>query len=443
MIRRILVTSFSLLSLLLAAHSPLVAQGSVEALRDEIAVRTEAVTERMVAWRRDLHEHPELGNREFRTAGLIAEHLRSLGIEVQTEVAHTGVVGVLRGGLPGPVVALRADMDALPVTEMVDLPFASKATAEYNGRTVGVMHACGHDNHMAVLMGAAEVLAGMRDRLPGTVKFIFQPAEEGSPAGERGGASLMVEEGALTNPRPDAIFGLHVWPMPTGLIGYKAGGFMASSQTLRIKVKGRQTHGAMPWGGVDPIVVSSQIIMGLQTVISRQSNITTAPAVVTIGQINGGIRSNIIPDSVVMVGTVRTLDSEMQEKIEQRIRRTVQGIAESAGATAEVYLSEGLPVTYNDPELTGRMVATLERVAGPGMAMETPPATGAEDFSYFQQEIPGMYFFLGVIPDSIPLDQAAPNHSPYFFADEAALPIGVRALANLTVDYLSATSTSR
>jgi amidohydrolase len=443
MIRRILVTSFSLLSLLLAAHSPLVAQGSVEALRDEIAVRTEAVTERMVAWRRDLHEHPELGNREFRTAGLIAEHLRSLGIEVQTEVAHTGVVGVLRGGLPGPVVALRADMDALPVTEMVDLPFASKATAEYNGRTVGVMHACGHDNHMAVLMGAAEVLAGMRDRLPGTVKFIFQPAEEGAPAGERGGASLMVEEGALTNPRPDAIFGLHVWPIPTGLIGYKAGGFMASSQTLRIKVKGRQTHGAMPWGGVDPIVVSSQIILGLQTVISRQSNITTAPAVVTIGQINGGIRSNIIPDSVVMVGTVRTLDTEMQEKIEQRIRRTVQGIAESAGATAEVYLSEGLPVTYNDPELTGRMVATLERVAGPGMARETPPATGAEDFSYFQQEIPGMYFFLGVIPDSIPLDQAAPNHSPYFFADEAALPIGVRALANLTVDYLSATSTSR
>ena len=436
--RRILVTGYGLLSLLFVAYSPLGAQGSVEALRDEIAARTEAVTEKVVAWRRDLHEHPELGNREFRTAALIAEHLRSLGIEVRTEVAHTGVVGVLRGALPGPVVALRADMDALPVTEMVELPFASKATTEYNGREVGVMHACGHDNHMAVLMGAAEVLAGMRERLPGTVKFIFQPAEEGSPAGERGGASLMVEEGVLTNPRPDAIFGLHVMPIPTGFIGYKAGAFMASSQTLIIRVKGSQTHGAMPWGGVDPIVVSSQIILGLQTVISRQSNITTAPAVVTIGQINGGIRSNIIPDSVVMVGTVRTLDAGMQEKIEQRIRRTVQGIAESAGATAEVYLSEGLPVTYNDPDLTQEMVSTLDRVAGPGMIAEVPPITGAEDFSYYQQEVPGMFFFLGVIPDSIPLDRAAPNHSPYFFADEAALPIGVRALANLTVDYLSA-----
>ena len=435
--RRILVMAYALLASPLAAATPVWAQGSVEALREEIDVRTEEVTEKVVAWRRDLHEHPELGNREFRTAGLIAEHLRSLGMEVRTEVAHTGVVGVLRGGLPGPVVALRADMDALPVTEMVDLPFASKAIAEYNGREVGVMHACGHDNHMAILMGAAEVLAGMRDRLPGTVKFIFQPAEEGSPTGERGGASLMVEEGALTDPRPDAIFGLHVWPMPTGLIGYKAGGFMASSQTLIIKVKGSQTHGAMPWGGVDPIVVSAQIVMGLQTVISRQTNITTAPAVVTIGQINGGIRSNIIPDSVVMVGTVRTLDAEMKEKIEQRIRRTVQGIAESAGATAEVFLSQGLPVTINDPDLTQRMIATLERVAEPGMAREIPPVTGAEDFSYYQQEIPGMYFFLGVIPDSIPLERAAPNHSPYFFADEAALPIGVRALANLTVDYLT------
>lgn len=435
--RCILVMTCALLASPLAAATPVRAQGSVEALREEIAARTEEVTEKVVAWRRDLHEHPELGNREFRTAGLIAEHLRSLGMEVRTEVAHTGVVGVLRGGLPGPVVALRADMDALPVTEMVDLPFASKAIAEYNGREVGVMHACGHDNHMAILMGAAEVLAGMRERLPGTVKFIFQPAEEGAPAGERGGASLMVEEGALTNPRPDAIFGLHVWPIPTGLIGYKAGGFMASSQTLIIKVKGRQTHGAMPWGGVDPIVVSAQIVMGLQTVISRQTNITTAPAVVTIGQINGGIRSNIIPDSVVMVGTVRTLDAEMREKIEQRIRRTVQGIAESAGATAEVFLSKGLPVTFNDPDLTQRMIATLERVAEPGMARETPPVTGAEDFSYYQQEIPGMYFFLGIIPDSIPLERAAPIHSPYFFADEAALPVGVRALANLAVDYLA------
>ena len=412
-------------------------QPDLTALRSEVDARTEEVTEKVVAWRRDLHAHPELGNREFRTAGIIAEHLRSLGMEVQTEVAHTGVVGVLRGGLPGPVVALRADMDALPVTEMADVPFASRVTTEYNGQEVGVMHACGHDNHMAVLMGTAEVLAGMRDRLPGTVKFIFQPAEEGAPAGEAGGASLMVQEGVLENPRPDAIFGLHVMPQHTGFIGYHAEGAMASSQTLGIKVRGSQTHGAMPWGGVDPVVVSAQIILGLQTIISRQADITRAPAVVTIASIHGGLRSNIIPDSVVMVGTVRTLDPAMQEQIEERIRRTVKGIAESAGATAEVSLSRGLPITYNDPGLTLRMAPTLERVAGAGKASPWPPTTGAEDFSYFQQEIPGLYFFLGVIPDSIPLTRAAPNHSPFFFADEAALPLGVRALAHLTVDFLA------
>jgi amidohydrolase len=421
----------------ISSVQPVAGQTSVDALRAEIDSRTEDVTGRMVDWRRDLHEHPELGNREFRTSGVIAEHLRSLGMEVQTEVAHTGVVGILRGGLPGPVVALRADMDALPVTEMVDLPFASKAITEYNGREVGVMHACGHDNHMAVLMGAAEVLAGMRDRLPGTVKFIFQPAEEGAPAGEQGGARLMVEEGVLADPRPDAIFGLHVMPSPTGFIGYRSGGAMASVQTLRINVKGRQTHGAMPWGGVDPIVTSAQIILGLQTVVSRQADLTKAPAVVTVGMINGGIRSNIIPDSVVMIGTVRTLDLEMQKKVGEDIRRTAEMIAASAGATAEVFLSAGGAITYNDPELTRQMVPTLERVAGPGMASEVPASTGAEDFSYYQREIPGLFFFLGVIPDSIPLNQAAPNHSPFFFADEAALPIGVRALANLTVDYLT------
>jgi amidohydrolase len=408
-----------------------------QALQAEVKARTEAVTERVVAWRRDLHEHPELGNREFRTAGIIADLLRSLGMEVETEVAHTGVVGVLRGGLPGPVVALRADMDALPVTELVDLPFASKAKAEYMGREVGVMHACGHDNHMAILMGAADVLAGMKDKLPGTVKFIFQPAEEGSPPGEMGGAGLMVRQGVLADPRPEAIFGLHVMPMPAGFIGYRPGGAMASGQSLRITVHGRQTHGAMPWGGVDPIVVASQIVLGLQTIVSRQSDLTTAPAVVTIGQINGGIRSNIIPDSVTMVGTVRTLDMDMQARIGDRIRRTVDGIASSAGATADVFLSPGLPVTYNDPELTRRMAPTLERVAAPGMAAEVPPITGSEDFSYYQREIPGLFFFLGVIPDSIPLAEAAPNHSPYFFADEAALPVGVEAMASLVVDYLT------
>ncbi len=428
----------AILGLLAFSHSEAPGQETdLTALRAEIDARTEAITDRVVAWRRDLHQHPELGNREFRTAGVIAEHLRSLGMEVQSEVAHTGVVGVLRGGRPGPVVALRADMDALPVTEMADLPFASRATEEYMGREVGVMHACGHDNHMAILMGAAEVLAGMRERLPGTVKFIFQPAEEGPPAGERGGARLMVEEGVLDDPRPDAIFGLHVMPSPTGSIGYRAGGAMASVQTLGIKVKGRQTHGAMPWGGVDPIVTSAQIILGLQTVVSRQSDITRAPAVVTIGQINGGVRSNIIPDSVVMIGTVRTLDLDMRRDVEERIRRVVAGIAESAGAEAEVFLSAGGAITFNDPDLTRRMVGTLERVAGPGMATEVPPSTGAEDFSYYQLEVPGLFFFLGVIPDSIPLGEAAVNHSPYLFADEGALPVGVRALSNLAVDFMA------
>jgi amidohydrolase len=409
----------------------------VDALREEVDTRAAQVTEKVVAWRRDFHEHPELGNREFRTAGIIAEHLRSLGLEVRTGVAHTGVVGVLHGGHPGPVVALRADMDALPVTELVGLPFASRVRTEYNGREVGVMHACGHNNHMAILMGVADVLAGMRDRLPGTVVFLFQPAEEGAPAGERGGADLMIAEGALEDPRPDAVFGLHVMPLPTGLIGYRAGGAMASVQTLYLTVKGRQTHGAMPWGGVDPIVTSAQIILGLQTVVSRQSDITKAPAVVTIGQIDGGVRSNIIPDSVVMVGTVRTLDSGMREKIEEAIHRTAEGIAQSAGAAVDVRLTAPLPVTYNDPDLTRRMVPTLERVAGPGLATEVPPITGSEDFSYYQQEVPGLYFFLGVIPDSIPLQEAASNHSPYFFADEAALPVGVRALANLALDFMA------
>ncbi len=409
----------------------------LEALRSEADARIVEITDRLVAWRRDLHQHPELGNREFRTSELMAEHLRSLGMEVRTGVAHTGVVGLLEGGRPGPVVALRADMDALPVTELVDLPFASRVRTEYNGQEVGVMHACGHDNHMAILMGAAEVLAGMRERLPGTVKFIFQPAEEGAPPGEEGGAALMIREGVLEDPRPDAIFGLHVMPTLTGTIGYRAGGFMASVQTLRIVVRGRQTHGAMPWGGVDPIVTSAQIILGLQTVVSRQADLTRAPAVVTIGQINGGVRSNIIPDSVVMVGTVRTLDEEMQDRIREGIRRTAERIAESAGASAEVFLSRGGPVTYNDPELTRRMAPTLERVAGPGMAMEVPPITGSEDFAAYQQEIPGLFFFLGVTPDSIPAGRAAPNHSPYFFADEAALPVGVRAMANLTLDFLA------
>ena len=306
----------------------------------------------MVTWRRDIHQHPELSNREFRTAALVADHLRALGMEVRTEVAHTGVVATLRGGRPGPVVALRADMDALPVTEMVDLPFASRERAIYNGQEVGVMHACGHDNHVAILMGVADVLASVRDDLPGTVKFIFQPAEEGAPEGERGGAELMLEEGAFENPRPEVIFGLHVGPNRVGRLTYRAGSTMASADWLRIVVRGRQTHGAAPWGGIDPIVVSSQIVLGLQTVASRQLPVTLTPSIITIGSIHGGVRGNIIPDEVEMVGTIRTFDAEVRQDIHRRIRLTAEQIAASAGATAEVEITHGYPVTVNDPELT-------------------------------------------------------------------------------------------
>jgi amidohydrolase len=410
------------------------AQEQRGALRAEIDRLVAEVNPRVVAWRRDIHEHPELGNREFRTAALVAEHLRGLDIEVRTEVAHTGVVGVLRGGRPGPTVALRADMDALPVAEMVDLPFASKVRTEYNGQEVGVMHACGHDNHVAILMGAAEVLAGLRDQLPGTVVFLFQPAEEGPPEGEDGGAGLMIEEGALSDPAPEAIFGLHVWPTEVGTLAYRPEGAMAASEGLYIKIVGRQTHGALPWAGVDPIVTASQVVMGLQAIISRQSDLTKAPAVITIGSIHGGVRSNIIPDSVVMVGTVRTFDEGMREEIHQRIQRTAEQIAGAAGAEAVVRIaSGGAPVTYNDPELTRWAIPTLERAAGADAVSVSPPITGAEDFSLYQKRIPGLFFFLGGLPQG---RASQPNHSPLFFVDEGALPVGVKAMAGLAVDYL-------
>jgi amidohydrolase len=394
------------------------------------------VQSKVVAWRRDIHEHPELSNREFRTGKLVTEHLRALGIDVRTEVAKTGVVGVLRGGKPGPVVALRADMDALPVTEEVALPFASKVKAEFNGQQVGVMHACGHDNHVAILMGVAEVLAGMRRELPGTVKFIFQPAEEGPPTGEEGGAALMIKEGVLENPKPTAIFGLHVFPYPVGHIAFRPAGTMASSDGLRIVVRGRQTHGALPWLGVDPIVVASQIVLGLQTITSRQTDVTLAPAIVTVGSIRGGLRYNIIPDSVEMFGTVRAFDPAMQKDIHNRIRRTAESIAEAAGATAQVTIDTLSPVTYNDPVLTERMAPTLRRVAGAGAITTAQLTTTAEDFSHYQRQIPGLFFFLGITPKNADPKQVAPNHSPRFFADEAALPVGVRALAHLAVDYM-------
>ncbi len=434
------VRAAALLAVTFALAGPASAQstpraGATDPLTAEIDRRAAAVLDKVVAWREDIHEHPELSDHEVRTAKLVADHLRSLGIETKTGVARTGVVGVLRGGRPGPVVALRADMDALPVTEEVDLPFASKVRATYNGHEVGVMHACGHDNHVAILMGVAEVLAGMRERLPGTVKFIFQPAEEGSSE-THAGAELMVREGVLESPKVDAVFGLHVFPYPVGEIRYRPGGIMASAAGLRIVVHGRQTHGAEPWNGVDPVVVASQIVLGLQTIVSRQEDIRNGPAVVTVATINGGVRSNIIPDSVVMTGTVRTLDPAMREDIPKRIERVARGIAQAAGASVDVDVGEGGLVTYNDPDLTESMVPTLRRVAGADHVAVIPPTTTAEDFSEYQAKVPGMFFFLGVTPPGADPDTVAPNHSPRFFADEAALPIGVRALSSLAVDYL-------
>jgi amidohydrolase len=409
---------------------------SQSSLHQEIDRRTGEVLSKVVTWRRDLHEHPELSNREFRTSKLVAEHLRRLGIEVRTGVALTGVVGVLRGGKPGPVVALRADMDGLPVTEEGNLPFASKVRAQYNGQEVGVMHACGHDNHVSILMGVAEVLASMREKIPGTVKFIFQPAEEGAPPGEEGGAGLMITEGALENPKVDAIFGLHVFPFPAGKVVYRPGAIMASSDTFRIVVHGRQTHGALPWLGVDPIVVASQIVLGLQTITSRQIDLTAAPAVITIGRLQGGVRFNIVPDSALLEGTIRAFDPKMQDEIHRRIHRTAEMIAQSAGASAEVIIERGNPVTYNDPALTERMSATLKRVAGADAVSVGPPTTTSEDFSLFAQKVPGLFYVLGVTPKDADPGKVASNHSPRFFADEAALPAGVRLLASLAADYL-------
>ncbi len=402
-------------------------------LRDKADPLIKSVEDKVVAWRRDIHEHPEMGNREFRTSALIADHLRSLGIEVTTEVGHTGVVGFLRGAADKPVVALRADMDGLPVTERVDLPFASKVKSTYLGKEVGVMHACGHDNHVAILMGTAEVLASMRESIPGSVKFIFQPAEEGPPKGEEGGAELMVEEGVLKG--VDAIFGLHVGPGPLGTIGTRPGGFMASSDSFTITVKGRQTHGAVPWGGIDPIVVAAQIVMGLQTITSRQLDATLTPSIVTVGKIQGGVRFNIIPDEVEMLGTIRTFDAGVRDEIHQRIKRTAQSIAESAGATAIVEIDKGTPVTTNDEALTRMMMPTLVSAAGANMVGESPRVTTAEDFAYYQKQVPGLFFFLGVADPKDP--SPAVNHSPYFYADERALPVGVRAMTYLALDYLT------
>lgn len=409
-------------------------------LSGEARTKAASLEKKVIAWRHDIHQHPELSNREFRTAKLVADHLKALGFdEVKTNVAHTGVIGILKGGKPGGSVALRADMDALPVTEEVDIPFASKVRAIYNGKEVGVMHACGHDSHVAMLMGVAELLSKMKAEIPGTVRFIFQPAEEMAPEGETGGAPQMIIEGALdgTNP-PTAIFGLHVWPGLTGSIGYRPGGTLAGANEFTITVKGRQTHAAMPWRGIDPITVSAQILMALQTIPSRQMDITKAPTLVSIGSIHGGVRSNIIPDEVTLNGTIRILDPAMQEDMFNRIRHTAQSIAESAGATAEINIMPGSPVTYNNLELTRKMAPTLAAAAatGPGKAYEMPAVMAAEDFSFYGQKIPALFVFLGINKAGVAPQDAAPNHSPKFYVNDDALIVGVKTMSSLALDYL-------
>ncbi|MBJ6117014.1 amidohydrolase [Pontibacter sp. BT310] len=416
---------------------PAIAQDAkLLAKANSMADKTE---KKVIEWRRDFHEHPELGNREVKTAEKIAAELKRFGIEVETSVAHTGVVGVLKGGKPGPVVALRADMDGLPVTERANLPYASKAKSTYNGQEVGVMHACGHDTHVAMLLGAAEVLAGMKKDLPGTVKFIFQPAEEGAPAGEKGGASLMVEEGVLSKgPKPEVIFGLHINSQTeVGKLKYRPGGIMASADLLKIKVKGKQVHGASPWAGVDPIVASAQIINGLQTIVSRQLDLTEDAAVVTIGSIHGGVRNNIIPEEVLLEGTIRSLNPEMQKQIHEKIKLTATKIAESTGATAEVTIAEMAPVTFNDAGLTQKMLPTLQTIAGKDNVLLMNAMTGAEDFAYYQQKIPGLFVFVGGMKKGQDPATAPAHHTPDFYIDESGMKLGVKTLLGLTLNYMT------
>ena len=404
-----------------------------------VAEAADRVEPRVIAWRRDIHQNPELGNREMRTARIVADHLRALGFDhVREKVAHTGVVGVLKGGLPGPVVALRADMDALPVEEQTDVPFKSKARAQYNGQDCGVMHACGHDAHVGILMGVAEVLAGMRDRIAGSVKFIFQPAEETPPIGEEGGARLMIEEGCLADPEVSAIFGLHVSSIyPTGMLGYRSGPLMASADDFRVFVRGSQTHGAQPWRGVDPIVVGSQIVTGLQTIVSRRMNITHEPSVVTVGVFHGGVRHNIIPDEVKLEGTIRAFDERQRDQLHEHVKRIAEMIAESGGAKAHVHIHRWYDVTVNYDALTQWSIPTLQDVAGAESVRVIDKVCGAEDFSFYQKHVPGFFFFVGCTPPERELASAAPNHSPRFYLDEDCLKLGVKALAALALDWLA------
>ena len=410
---------------------PAFAQDQLKQIIDE---RADEIEEQVIDWRRHFHENPELSNREFETAAYIAEYLKELGLEVETEVAHTGVVALLEGGQPGPVIGLRADIDGLPVTERTDVPFKSEATGMYQGKEVGVMHACGHDTHIAMLMGVAKILTENKDQIKGTIKFIFQPAEEGAPQGEEGGAELMVKEGVLLNPDVDVIFGLHINDAtPVGMIRYRSEGIMASVNSFSVEIKGKQAHGSAPWNGVDPIVTAAQIINNAQTIVSRNMELTKQAAVVTFGVIEGGVRHNIIPESVKMEGTIRALDEDMRQLIFKRLETIIQNTAESNGAEATLTIHDGYPITYNDPQLTETMAPTLEEVAD-GNAVIMDAITGAEDFSFFQKEIPGLYFFVG---GKAPNREAAGHHTPDFYIDESGMKLGVRALSYLVVDYMN------
>lgn len=427
-----LIALFGLLFVL--GPTAVMAEPSLAERVDALAPEIDA---RVVAWRRYFHEHPELSNREYKTAETIATALEDMGMEVWTGIAHTGVVGILKGGKPGPVIALRADIDALPVQEHGDLPFKSVATGEYRGAETSVMHACGHDTHIALGLGTAAIFAQLREQVPGTIMFIFQPAEEGAPEGEEGGAFLMLKEGLFDRLKPDAIFGLHVWSaVNAGEITYRSGPLMASEDGFQIDIVGRQTHASRPWGGIDPIVTAAQVVLALQTIASRQVNVTKAPSVISVGRISGGIRGNIIPDRVELLGTVRAFDPDMREDIRQRIEHTVAAIANSQGASAQVTWEFGYPVTINDPALTERAVKVLKDVVGAEHVNVSDLITGAEDFSFFQQQVPGFYFFLGATPVGQDAATAPSNHSPMFFVDESTLPVGLRALSHLLADSL-------
>jgi amidohydrolase len=410
---------------------------------EKINSAAEKIESKCIVWRRDLHQYPELGNSEFRTAKIIADHLRSLGIEVKEKVGKTGVVGILKGAKPGPCIGLRADMDGLPVVERVDLPFASKVKSTYNGQEVGVMHACGHDTHVAILMSVAEILAGMKNDLKGTVKFVFQPAEEGPPEGEEGGAPLMIKEGVLENPKVDVMFGLHINSQTdVGKITYRSGGIMAASDWFTIKVKGKQSHGSQPWAGIDPITVAAQIINGLQTIVSRQIDITKNPAVVSVSTVHGGVRANIIPEELVMVGTIRTLDTAMQRDIHEKIQLKASKIAEASGATAETIIEKKTLVTYNEPALVKQMLPSFVKSAGEENVVEIPPVTGAEDFSFFAEKVPSVFFFIGGKEIGVDPKKVFPHHTPDFWLDEKGMKTGVKAFLNLVFDYMNMPTTS-